>query len=99
MKITKKIQIPLNKISGDLMFEIQEELGDLVINEILRYTSQARSPVYGDSFDSLDEKYKSLKVSKGGKGIANLRMDGDLMASLEWRPTPNGIEVLSLIHI
>ena len=54
--------------------------------------SQRKSPVTGDSFQALSPKYKERKVSEGLPGVPNLEESGDMLDSLDYRITSDGIE-------
>jgi len=78
VEITKKINLP-----NDLPDSTKEEIGSLVVNEILRFTAEGKSPVSKEKFSKLDKKYAD-KEHKGDR-TPRLRLEGDMMESLGYK--------------
>ena len=51
-----------------------------------------RSPVTGERFAALSPDYRAKKTGSGLPGIANLEESGDMLDSLDYRITRDGIE-------
>lgn len=73
--------------------ETKALVGDFVVNEILRFVGSGKSPVKGEksTFPRLTKEYAQDK--KGGNTTANLDLMGDMLDSLTFKNTRNGIEV------
>ena len=64
--------------------EAKKEVGDLIVNEILRYVQDGTSPVSGyGGFTELSTEY--AKQQKGGNKKPNLELNGDLLDALEFK--------------
>lgn len=91
-KVTKKLTLNLSKVPTNKRPEVKKEIGDLIINEILKSVEQGKSPVSGESkFKKLNKKY--AKDQKHGNTTPNLELEGDLLDSLTFKNTKQGIEV------
>ena len=63
--------------------EAKKEIGDLIVNEILRYVQDGNSPVAGYSaFKKLNPVY--AKEEKGGDKTPNMELNGDMLDALEF---------------
>jgi hypothetical protein len=86
------LSLDLSQIPTNRQDEAKEEVGEFVVNEILRSVSSGRSPVGGrGSFDKLNRQY--AEDMKGGNRTPNLELEGDLLDSLRFESTTGGIEV------
>ena len=82
-KVIKEITLDLENIPFNAQSEAKKEVGDYIVNEILREVADGRSPVQGESkFQRLDKKY--AKKEKGGQMLANLELEGDLLSALKF---------------
>jgi len=91
-KITKNLRLSLADIPEDQREEYKNEIGELVLDEILRSVGNGKSPVDGyGAFEKLNATY--AKEQKGGNRTANLELDGDMLDSLEYKTTEAGIEI------
>jgi hypothetical protein len=89
LEIKKKIKLDLKGIKQKA--KVKKEVGDLVIDEILRSLSEGKSPVKGERFKKLDAQY--AKEFKGGDRTPNLELTGDMLDALKVKNTKDGIEV------
>lgn len=73
--------------------QAKSEIGDFVVNEILRFVGSGKSPVAGEkaSFPKLDKNYAEDK--KGGNTTANLDLQGDMLDALTFKNVAGGIEI------
>lgn len=55
--------------------------------------AKRQSPVSGDSFPGLSPKYKAKKQAEGLDGVADLQLSGDMLDSLDYRVTSEGIAI------
>jgi hypothetical protein len=92
-KVTKILDLDLTDVPRDKRAEVKREVGDYLVNEILRSTERGSSPVQGEGkFKILEPDY--AKDEKGGRRTANLQLEGDLMEALKSKNrTGNKIEV------
>jgi hypothetical protein len=84
-KISKTINLNdfgLDEIkSGVKRTEAKKEIGELIVNEILIYLQDGKSPVDGyGKFDKLSKKYAELQ--KDGDRNPNLELKGDMLDAL-----------------
>lgn len=89
MEIKKQIKLDLKGIKNKA--KVKKEVGDLVIDEILRSLSEGKSPVSKESFKKLSKEY--AKEFKGGNRTPNLELEGDMLDALKVKNTKDGIEV------
>jgi len=83
-KIQKKLKLNLSDIPKSQQAQAKKDVGEFIINEILRYTAKGESPVSGEGrFKTLDKDY--AKEQKGGNRTPNLRLEGDLLEALDSR--------------
>lgn len=74
--------------------EIKEEVGKLLIDEILSYVSEKRSPVSGGSYKAtLSKEYAKEKKAEVGNTEANLELTGALLDSVTFKKTDDGIRI------
>lgn len=90
-EVSKEIKLNLSGIPDDQHDDLKEEIGQFVVNEILRNVAQGKSPVKGESFKKLSLKY--AQEQKQGRRTPNLNLEGDMLAALKFDPTPAGIKV------
>jgi hypothetical protein len=62
------------------------------VEQALLRVAQRKSPITGESFAALSDKYKAKKVGEGLPGVPNLEESGDMLDSLDYRVTGDGIE-------
>lgn len=73
--------------------DTKEEVGNYLVEQILKDVSKQLSPVSGDRWQGLSEKYKKIKAKTSGSSKANLELFGDMLDSLEFKKTRSGIEI------
>lgn len=87
----KEIVLDMSNVPRDQRADLKDEVGQFIVDSILEKLSKGQSPVAGESFQKLDKDY--AKNFKGGNRTPNLELEGDLLASLGFRNTRNGIAV------
>jgi len=81
-KIEKEIELNLTGIATSKHAQVKKEVGDFVINEIIEHLDRGVSPVAKlGKFAALDPKY--AKAEKGGRRVANLQLEGDLLDAIQ----------------
>lgn len=63
------------------------------MEQILESVAQAKSPVSGESWPALDKEYRKKKIADGFSGRPNLETSGDMLDSLTFKNTEDGIEI------
>lgn len=89
MEITKKITLDLKGIQNKA--QAKKDVGEFVVNEILRNLSEGKSPVSGERFKKLSKEYADQ--FKGGDRKPNLELEGDMLDALTFKNRADGIEV------
>jgi len=87
----KEIVLDMSNVPRDQRSDLKDEVGQFVVDSILEKLSSGKSPVEGESFQKLDKDYASK--FKGGNRTPNLELDGDLLESLGFRNTRDGVAV------
>lgn len=83
----------LERVPDDIKAKIKQDVGDFLVESILTAVSKAKSPVAGESWPALSKEYKAKKEDEGAAPKANMEEHGDMLNSLTFRETPNGIEI------
>lgn len=88
------MKLPLTDIPKNERETVKKEVGNYIIEAILTDVSKATSPVQGGGWKKgLTDKYAKIKSKYSNQLIANMELHGDLLDSLEFKTTSNGIEV------
>ena len=91
-KIAKEIKLDLSDVPRNQRSQVKQEVGNFVVEEILRSVSSASTPVSGGKYKAtLSKDYADEE--KGGNRTANLELEGDMLDSLEFKNTREGVEV------
>lgn len=70
------------------------EVGEFVKEQILLSVAESSSPISGGAFKkSLSAAYKKQKEADGLPGVANLELTGEMLDSLDYKTTKDGIEI------
>lgn len=98
-KITFKVKLSdlvppskLDKLSQTTKKKISNELGEFLVDKILKDTSNQRSSVSGQKWKGLSKDYKDMK-SKIAPGVANLELHGDMLDALKSKPKSDEVEI------
>lgn len=80
-KVSTLLNLDLTDIPESKITKAKKEVGNFLVNEILRSVGNGRSPVEGESFRRLQKDY--AKREKGGSRLPNLELDGDMLSKLK----------------
>lgn len=78
-------------LDSDEREELMGEIGEYILSEVLDYVGEGKSPVTGEAFQVLSEKYADDE--KGGKRLANLDLNGDMMRAVEYQVEADRIKI------
>lgn len=78
-------------LDSDEREELMTEIGEYLLSEVLDYVGTGKSPVTGKEFQALSEKY--AEDEKGGKRLANLDLNGDMMRAVEYQVEADRIKI------
>lgn len=88
----KEIELDLEDIPKDLHKEVKEAVGQFIIDSIIDTVGSGTSPVSGErSFKKLTKKYADKE--KGGDTTPNLYLLGDMLGSLDFKITKDGVKI------
>lgn len=81
-EVSKILELDLSNIPREERAKAKKEVGDYLVNQILREVGNGNSPVKDEGrFKKLTKKY--AKSEKGGSTLANLELDGDMLEALK----------------
>lgn len=87
--------VPINVPRGtpdDVKRDIFESVGEYLVQSILDYVGDGKSPVKGvGAFKKLSESY--AEEEKSGDRLPNLDLNGDMLGSLTFEVTDRGVRV------
>jgi len=63
------------------------------VEQIIQDVARRKSPITGEGFDPLSVPYKKDKQSDNLPGIPNLERSGEMLNQLDFKLTPDGIEI------
>ncbi len=92
-RTTAKIDLGLSGLPSNVKTDIQERVGEYLVEQILINVGNAQTPVQGESWPALSKEYKDRKIELGGVGKPNMELDGGMLDSLTFRKTNEGIEI------
>lgn len=87
----KALRLDLENIPAEDRARAKREVGNYIINEILRFLERGKSPVEGETFPKLDKEYADAQ--KQGDRKPNLQLEGDLLDALKFVNTAEGIRI------
>jgi hypothetical protein len=74
--------------------KIKEAVGDYLIEQTLLAVGEAKSPISGEGWKkTLSPSYKKEKAEAGGSLIANMELHGDMLSSLDYELTDEGVKI------
>lgn len=89
--LRKKIDLDLSNVPRHLHKTVKDEVGEYLVNQVLRDVERGFSPVAGEGqFEKLSKSY--AENEKGGRTVANLQLEGDLKEAIRFKRTTDGIE-------
>lgn len=80
-------------VSEAVKTRIKNDVGDFLVESILSTVGKSKSPVAGEDWPSLSANYKKKKIDDGLPGRANMEYEGDMLDTLEFKKTDDGIEL------
>jgi len=72
---------------------VKRDVGDYLVEQILIAANGAGTLVSGESMPKLSKGYLKKKLAEGLPGVPNLESAGDLLDSLEYKTTDDGIDL------
>jgi hypothetical protein len=82
------------KIPEATKTRIKNDVGDFLVEQIIKSAGRAESPVQGGEWEKkLSKQYAAKKKAEGLGTKANLEFEGDLLDALTFEETQDGIEV------
>lgn len=92
-EVSKLIRLDLSRIPTDKIDDAKKEVGDYLIEEILRYVGDGKSPVQGERWTKLSKEYAD--EFKGGNRTPTMQLYGDLLDSLkaDIKAAPDAIKI------
>ena len=76
-------------LDEDERLELNEEIGDYVVTAMLDLLGDGKSPVTGEDFKKLSDKYAGIK----GTDLPNMELEGDLLSSLTYEPDAYSVKI------
>ena len=73
--------------------EVLDQIGELLVEQILDFVGGAKSPVSGNAFPKLSLEYAKRKREEAGNTLANLDVTGDMLEALDYRIQGDKIEI------
>lgn len=81
----------INNLTPSQKNEIKKEVGEMLIDLVLKQVSEQKSITTDNKFEELSEKYAKEK-SKVAQPVPNLELTGSMLDALEVKPYKFGIE-------
>ncbi len=83
-----------NNLTPDQKRQLEAEAGELIKSEILNKLSSGITPVSNGEYKrSLSKEYRQKKTAQGGASFSDMKLEGDMLGSLEYRTSPGEITV------
>jgi hypothetical protein len=79
--------------SAETKAKIKEEVGEFLVEQILMTVNKAQSPVSGEGWPTLSKDYRKEKLEQGGSGKPDMELAGDMLDSMTFKSTREGIEI------
>lgn len=73
--------------------EVLDMIGELLVEQILDYVTDQKSPVTGNGFKPLSLEYSRRKKEEVGNTKANLDLSGDMLQALDYKIKEGKIEI------
>lgn len=87
------MELDLTGIPRENLNDVKDQVGQLIVEGILKTVGGAKSPVQGENFPKLSKDYKAFKLAHHGSGVPDLELTGDMLDSLTFKRTKDGVEV------
>lgn len=73
--------------------EVLDQVGELLVTQVLEYVAGSKSPVDGSKFVSLSDEYAKKKKEETGSDAPNLDLTGEMLSSLDYKIVGQAIEL------
>jgi len=73
--------------------EVLDQIGELLVEQILDYVGDQKSPVTGSAFKPLSLEYAKRKKEEVGNTRANLDLFGDMLSAVDYKIREDKIEI------
>lgn len=83
----------ISALKKEQRLELLEQIGELLVEEVLSSVADSRSPIDGSAFDGLSKNYKKKKLDETGSSSPNLDLTGSMLSSLDFNVSGNSIEI------
>lgn len=93
-EVSKTLRLDLSGIPSSSIASAKQEVGDYLIEEILRNVGDGKSPVNGENWKRLSKQYAD--EFKGGNTTPTMQLFGDLLDSLKAEDV--GSDLLKIGH-
>lgn len=90
---TLEFKEELKGLTKEQRREVLDQIGELLVEQILDAVGGQKSPVTGNAFKPLSLEYSKRKKQEVGNTRANLDLNGDMLQSLDYRVTDEKIEI------
>jgi hypothetical protein len=91
--ISLELTESLKGIPERVKTRIKNDVGEYIVEQVLQSVAKAKSPVAGEDWPKLSPEYKKRKQAEGNTGTANMELEGDMLNSLQFKKTADGIDV------
>lgn len=72
---------------------VKNEVGELLLDYILKRVANAKNPFTGESYQGLSKDYRDEKKDSGAPGKANLENSGDMLDEFKYSTTDEGVKL------
>ena len=73
--------------------EVMDQIGELLVTQVLEYVADSKSPIDGSAFVALSKDYAEKKQEETGSSAPNLDLTGDMLSNLDYKITGDTIEL------
>lgn len=73
--------------------EVLDQVGELLVTQVLEYVAESTSPINGKPFAKLSNEYSEKKEEETGSSEPNLDLTGDMLNSLDYKIIGESIEL------
>ncbi len=72
---------------------LKRDIGNFIIEQITETVAKEKSPIASEGWPKLSKSYAAIKQELNGNKKANMELEGDMLDSLTFKPTGDGIKV------
>lgn len=92
-EISSEISIDLSGIPKANQSDVKDQIGNFLIEQILATVGSQNSPIRGKDWPKLNKEYAKSKKEDGFSPVANLERTGEMLGSLEFKITKDGVKI------